>query len=92
MMVAGVEPLRAGFAGDKIPSQIAGIASGLCRLFVAKDATLCEINPLIVTADLPPDLESGSPPRKTIRLDAFSDRPFHLGRHRASRVGPRSAG
>ena len=38
--------VRTGFSGDKIPLQIAAIALSLCRLFVEKDAALCEINPL----------------------------------------------
>lgn len=41
--------VRAGFEGDKLPAQIADIASRLCRLFVEKDASLCEINPLSLT-------------------------------------------
>jgi len=38
--------VRAGFSGDALPAQIADIAANLCRLFVEKDANLCEINPL----------------------------------------------
>ncbi len=48
--VAILPHVRTGFSGDKIPAQIADIAANLCRLFVEKDASLCEINPLALVA------------------------------------------
>ncbi len=40
---------RKDFLNDEIPIQIAECAAKLCRLFVEKDASLCEINPLALT-------------------------------------------
>jgi succinyl-CoA synthetase beta subunit len=40
--------LRNRVPEDHVLEQIAGIAQKLCRLFVEKDASLCEINPLAV--------------------------------------------
>jgi succinyl-CoA synthetase beta subunit len=38
--------VRPGFDGDKLPILIADIAVKLAKLFVEKDASLCEVNPL----------------------------------------------
>jgi len=37
------------FSDQEISSQIAAVASKLARLFVEKDASICEINPLVLT-------------------------------------------
>jgi len=37
------------FSNQEVSSQIAAVASKLARLFVEKDASICEINPLVLT-------------------------------------------
>lgn len=42
--------LNKNFSNHELSNQIAGIAQKLARLFVEKDASICEINPLVLTS------------------------------------------
>jgi len=69
----GLQPFQArevafklGFKGKQV-GQAVDIMLKLAKLFVEKDCTLAEINPLVIT---PPDAAGGNPDGRVIALDA----------------------